>query len=220
MRGLTALIASRRVDFPVRRNAFSRWKYQQVESVHLRVAGHPDDPRTGWRPQRPDGRRVRGGGRGAHCGRPRPSTSAARFSCRRDARSSATWVPLVPHKGQLDLVDAVAALVRDVPDVRVLNRRRRRIAQRAGAADPPPSPGGARHPDRIPATTSPSLLRGLDLFVMSSVTEGPRERRCWMRCQPGSRWSERAPAASPRALSTKRPACSFRCATRRRSHTR
>ena len=78
---------------------------------------------------------------------------------------------LVPHKGQRHLVDAAARLIREVPDARVLivgagelegelARQVRRLR-----LDGKVILTGFR-------SDVPSVLKGLDLFVMSSVTEG------------------------------------------------
>ena len=78
---------------------------------------------------------------------------------------------LAPHKGQRHLVDAAALLVREIPDARVLivgagelagalarRIRRLRLERRVILT-------GFR-------SDVPSVLKGLDLFVMSSITEG------------------------------------------------
>ena len=77
---------------------------------------------------------------------------------------------LVAHKGQRYLVDAAPAVVRALPDTHFLLRRGRTAA---GAArqikhlglEHRVSLAGFR-PDILP------LLKGLNLFVMSSITEG------------------------------------------------
>lgn len=170
MRGLTALIASRRVDFPVRRNAFSRWKYQQVDRFicasrairTILVRGGVRSDRTVVVYEGVDVERIAAAP---------PLDIRRAFQLPAGCPVVGNVGALVPHKGQLDLVDAVAALVRDVPDVRVLivgegelrSELERRIRR--------------HHLEAHVILTGfrddiPSLLRGLDLFVMSSVTEG------------------------------------------------
>ena len=166
----TALIMSRRVDFHVRKNAFSKWKYRQVDrficvsraiQTMLVQDGVPKD-RTVV---------VHDGVEFEHV------ASAPRLDVHREFLLPAgcpvvgTVGALVPHKSQVDLVEATAHLVRDVPDVRVLivgegelrNALERRIRH--------------HHLEAHVTLTGfrndvPSLLHGLDLYVTSSVTEG------------------------------------------------
>ncbi len=170
MRGLTALLASRRVDFPVRRNAFSRWKYQQVDrficasraiQTILMRGGVPGE-RTVVVYEGVDVERIEAA--------PRLDLHRA-FQLPAGCPVVGNVGALVSHKGQVGLVDAVALLVSDVPDVRVLivgegelrSALERRIRHHHLEAHVILT--GFR--DNIP-----SLLHGLDLFVMSSVTEG------------------------------------------------
>ena len=85
------LVASRRVDFHLKGNSFSRWKYRQVDVLHRRVRGDSRDARR----RRHRARARRHGPRGDR--RRRRSTAApavdrARRSsgCRTTRRSSAT----------------------------------------------------------------------------------------------------------------------------------
>ena len=101
----------------------------------------------------------------------RPPTSARSSGCRQARRSSATSRALVAHKGQRYLVDAAPAVVRALPDTHVLIFGEGELR--------PALPRQIKHlglehhvrlvgfrPDVL------SLLKGLDVFVMSSITEG------------------------------------------------
>ncbi len=169
-RGLTALIASRRVDFHIRRNAFSKWKYHQVDrficasgaiQAMLLHDGVRKD-RTVVVHEGVDVERIAATS---------PLDLHHAFQLPAGCPVVGNVGALVPHKGQLGLVDATAILVRDVPDARVLivgegelrGELERRIRH--------------HHLEAHVILTGfrndiPSLLRGLDLFVMSSVTEG------------------------------------------------
>ena len=170
VRGLTALIASRRVDFPIRRNAFSQWKYHQVDRfICASGAIQAMLMRDGVCKDRTvvvyEGVAVE-----RIAATPRLDLHHA-LQLPAGCPVVANVGALVPHKGQRDLVDATAILVRNVPDARVLivgegelrGELERRIRH--------------HHLEAHVILTGfrndiPSLLRGLDLFVMSSVTEG------------------------------------------------
>lgn len=164
------LVASRRVDFRLKGNAFSRWKYRQVdvfvcasETIRRMLVADGIDPE----------RTVT-----VHDGIDLSHVDAAP---RADVHAE-LWLPhlalvvgniaaLVPHKGQHDLVDAAALVLQRVPDAHFLiagdGELRHTLEQQI------------RHlhlqkhvlllgfrPDAL------SLLKAFDLFVMSSVTEG------------------------------------------------
>ncbi len=164
------LVAARRVDFHVKGNSFSRWKYRQVDTF----IASSDAIRTML---------VRDG-----IPADRVVTVHEGVDVDRIARLPALsvhaelWLPahapivgniaaLVPHKGQKHLVDAAALVVGRVPDARfvifgegelrpVLERRVREL-----------------HLDKhvfLPGFRADvlALLKSVDVFVMSSVTEG------------------------------------------------
>jgi len=164
------LVASRRVDFRLARNALSRWKYRQVDlficaSEAIRRIIVAD----GVRPERTVTVRE-----GIDLGRVAAAPAAALHE--------ELWLPhhapivgnvaaLVPHKGQRHLIEAAALVVRQVPDARfviagegelrpVLERaiKEHRLEKHVLLA-------GFR-PDVL------SLHKAFDIFVMSSVTEG------------------------------------------------
>lgn len=164
------IVASRRVDFHLKRNALSRWKYRHID-VFIAVSdvirrmliedGIPAD-------------RIEV----VHDGVP---ISAIDKMPPADIHAE-LWLPhgspivgnvaaLVPHKGQKDLIAAAAKVVRAVPDARfvILGEGELRPALEQQVRDL----GLDRHvflpgfrPDVLP------LQKGFTLFVMSSLTEG------------------------------------------------
>jgi glycosyltransferase involved in cell wall biosynthesis len=164
------LVASRRVDFDLKGNAFSRWKYRQVrcficasEAIRrILLEGGIEPHRTVT---------VHEGIDIAHV----DATPAADIH-------TELWLPhhapvvgniaaLVPHKGQRDLVDAAAMVVREVPDARfvILGDGELRASLehqvRALNLEKHVFLAGFR-PDAL------AVLKSFDLFVLSSVTEG------------------------------------------------
>jgi glycosyltransferase involved in cell wall biosynthesis len=164
------LVIARRVDFHLKRNAFSRWKYKQVDAAIC------------------SSNAIRG--MVIEDGIPEESAFTVHEGVQVDriqALQAADvckelWLPpgsptvgnigaLVAHKGQRYLVDAAPAVVRALPDTHflifgegelrpALTRQIKRLGleHRVILA-------GFR-PDIL------SLLKSLDLFVMSSITEG------------------------------------------------
>jgi len=165
-----ALLASRRVDFHFRGNSFSRWKYRQVdgfiaasEAIRRMLVedGLPQD-RTFTVHEGIDVERVAGAP---------PANVRAEFWLPTHAPVVGNIGALVPHKGQRHLVDAVPIVLADVPDARfvivgegelrpALEHRIRELR-----LDKHVVLSGFR-------TDVLGLLKGFDLFVMSSVTEG------------------------------------------------
>nr|HPK71098.1 glycosyltransferase [Vicinamibacterales bacterium] len=164
------LVIARRVDFHLKRNAFSRWKYQQVDAAicssnAIRAMLVEDGVAADAAFTVYEGVQV-----------DRIRALPAADLCKE------LWLPpgsptignvaaLVPHKGQRYLIDAAPAVIRAVPDAHVLifgegelrpalTRQIRHLGlehrvQLAGF-----------RPDVL------SLLKGLDVFVMCSLTEG------------------------------------------------
>jgi len=163
-------LVSRRVDFHIRRNAFSRWKYGQVElflcaSDAIRTMligdGVPAERTTT-----------------VHDGVDLEHVEAAPHL---DVRAE-LWLPsgapvignvaaLVPHKGHRYLINAAALVVRRVPDARfvIVGEGELEATLRKQIKDLHLEKhvllAGFR-PDAL------SLQKGFDLFAMSSVTEG------------------------------------------------
>jgi len=164
------LVASRRVDFRLRGNALSRWKYRQVD---LFICASEAIRRMLVADGVPPARAVT-----VHEG-----IELSRAEAAPPARlHEELWLPhhaplvgnvaaLVPHKGQRHLVEAAAIVVRHVPDARFVI---------AGEGELRPSLERAirehhlgKHvllagfrPDAL------SLHKAFDIFVMSSLTEG------------------------------------------------
>ncbi len=164
------LVAARRVDFHIRGNAFSLWKYRQVAcfvaashaiAAMLRGDG-VDESRVVVVHEGIDVERVQ-------------ETATANIH-------ETFWLPagvpvvgniaaLVPHKGQKYLVDAAPLVRRHVPDVHfvILGEGELRAALEKQVKE--------AHLEKhvlLPGfrTDVLSLMKSLDVFVMSSVTEG------------------------------------------------
>jgi glycosyltransferase involved in cell wall biosynthesis len=168
--GLPPLIASRRVDFHLNRNSFSRWKYRQVdcfiaasEAIRQMLIGDGvPETRTVT---------VHEGVDPAHIAAAPPVNVHEAFWLPHGAPVVGNIAALVPHKGQRYLIEAAQLVVRQMPDVRFvilgegelresLDRQVREHHLEKHVLLP-----GFR-PDVI------GCLKGFDIFVMSSVTEG------------------------------------------------
>lgn len=169
-RGRPPLIAARRVDFHLKRNALSRWKYRQVDRF---VCASEAIRRMLLDDGVPEARAVTVY-EGIDLERAAGAPSAdlhADFWLPHHAPIVGNVAALVPHKGQRHLIDAAAHVVQRVPDARFviagegelrasLERqiKERRLEKHVFLA-------GFR-PDVL------SVHKAFDLFVMSSVTEG------------------------------------------------
>jgi glycosyltransferase involved in cell wall biosynthesis len=164
------LVASRRVDFHIKGNAFSRWKYRQVDRFlcaselirRMLVADGIPEASTVTVHEGIDVERV--------AATP-PLDPHAEFWLPHGAPVVGNVAALVPHKGQRHLLAAAALVLREVPDARfvvagegelrpALERQIRDLSLEKHVVL-----AGFR-PDVM------SLHKGFDLFVMSSVTEG------------------------------------------------
>src|SRR3954469_24608628 len=164
------LVASRRVDFHLKGNALSRWKYRQVDcficaSEAIRAMVIADGV--------PEARVVT-----VHEGIDLDRIDAAPPA---DLHSE-LWLPhqapivgnvaaLVPHKGQRHLIEAAAIVIQKVPDARFV------IAGEGELRPQLERQIKDRHLEKHVFLTGfrPDILsvhKGFDLFVMSSVTEG------------------------------------------------
>ena len=164
------LVASRRVDFHLKGNSLSRWKYRQVDCF---IAASEAIRQMLVADGIPSSRTVT-----VHEGIDVEHAEAAP----RVNLHEAFWLPhhapivgnvaaLVPHKGQRYLVDAAHLVVQEVPDARFvilgegelrehLERQVREYRLEKHVLLP-----GFR-------TDVLGCIKGFDLFVMSSVTEG------------------------------------------------
>jgi L-malate glycosyltransferase len=168
--GVPPLVAARRVDFRLKRNSFSRWKYRQVDlfiasSEAIRQILIRDGVEAETVVTVHEGIDV---ARMAHV---EAANVHAEFFLPHGAPLIANIAALVPHKGQRHLLDAMPRVIRAVPDARLvilgegelrpqLEQQIRHLHLEHHVVMP-----GFR-PDVL------SLLKGMDIFVLSSETEG------------------------------------------------
>ena len=164
------LVAARRVDFHLARNALSRWKYRQVDvfvcasEAIRRMLVADGIPRA-------RAVTVHEGIDLAHVDAAPPAPLHEELWLPHHAPLVGNVAALVPHKGQRHLIDAAAEVVRREPDARFViagegelreslehQIKHHRLEKHVLLA-------GFR-PDVL------SLHKAFDLFVMSSVTEG------------------------------------------------
>ena len=164
------LVAARRVDFGLKGNALSRWKYDQVDCF---ICASEAIRRILLAGGVPAARAVT-----VHEGIDLGHVAAAPAA----ELHQELWLPhgapivgnvaaLVPHKGQRHFVDAAALVVREVPDARFVVAGEGEL--RGSLEQQIKHLGLERHvilagfrPDVL------SLHKAFDIFVMSSVTEG------------------------------------------------
>lgn len=169
-RSAPRLVAARRVDFHIKGNALSRWKYRQVDcficasDVIRRMLisdGIPSD-RAVTVYEGIDLARVKAAP---------PADLHADLWLPHHAPIVGNVAALVPHKGQRHLIDAAAIVVRKVPDARfvIAGEGELHAALERQIRDH----GLEKHvflagfrPDIL------SVHKAFDIFVMSSVTEG------------------------------------------------
>ncbi|MCU0256668.1 MAG: glycosyltransferase [Vicinamibacterales bacterium] len=164
------LVAARRVDFPLKMHAFSRWKYKQVDLFicaseairHILLTQGVEPSRAITVHEGVDLVHVDAAPRG---------DLHAEFWLPHQAPLVGNIGALVPHKGQRDFVDAAARVLRHVPDTRFViageGELRPQLEQqiRHLSLEKHVLLAGFR-------TDVLSLLKAFDVFVMSSVTEG------------------------------------------------
>lgn len=164
------LVAARRVDFHIRGNAFSRWKYRQVTcfvaASHAIAAMLTEDGI--------EASRIATIHEGIDVERVQQAPIAnvhEEFWMPAGVPVVGNIAALVGHKGQKHLIDAAALVLRQVPDAHflilgegemrpVLERQVKELHLEKHVLLP-----GFR-------TDVLSLLKAFDVFVMSSVTEG------------------------------------------------
>jgi glycosyltransferase involved in cell wall biosynthesis len=167
---LPALVAARRVDFHLKGNSFSRWKYRQVDcfiaasdAIRQMLVGDgvPAD-RTVTVHEGIDVDRV--------ANEPAVNVHEA-FWLPHDAPVVGNIAALVPHKGQRYLIEAAHRVVQEIPDARfvILGEGELREHLERQVRD--------HHLEKhvlLPGfrTDVIGCLKAFDLFVMSSVTEG------------------------------------------------
>ena len=166
----TRLVASRRVDFHIGANLFSRWKYRQVERFicastciqsMLSDDGIPAN-RTTVVYEGIDLERVNAAP---------PIDIHKEFSLPHNALVVGNVAALVPHKGQCYLIDAAARVVRTIPEARFL------VVGDGELAETLQQQIEDLNLQKHVLLTGfradvLSLHKEFDLFVMSSLTEG------------------------------------------------
>jgi glycosyltransferase involved in cell wall biosynthesis len=168
--GKPPLVAARRVDFHLKLNALSRWKYRQVdrficasEAIRLLlVADGVAADRTVTVHEGIDVDRVAAAP---------PAKLHADFWLPHQAPLVGNVAALVPHKGQRHLIDAAQLVLRQVPDARFI------IAGEGELHAPLERHIHALRLEKhvFLAGFRPDVLslhKAFDVFVMSSVTEG------------------------------------------------
>jgi glycosyltransferase involved in cell wall biosynthesis len=164
------LVAARRVDFHLKSNAFSRWKYRQVERFicssdairQMLVADGIPAPLAVT---------VHEGIDVEHVAAAPAADLHAEFWLPHHAPIVGNVAALVPHKGQKHLIEAAASVIHKVPDTRFVI---------AGEGELRPSLERQireRHLEKhvFLAGFRPDVLsvhKAFDIFAMSSVTEG------------------------------------------------
>jgi glycosyltransferase involved in cell wall biosynthesis len=164
------LIAARRVDFHLKGNALSRWKYRQVDCFicasefirRMLIGDGVEEARTVTVHEGIDLGRVEAAP---------PADLHGEFWLPHQAPIIGNVAALVPHKGQRHLIDAAALVVQKEPDARFII---------AGEGELRPSLERQikeHHLEKhvLLAGFRPDVLsvhKGFDIFVMSSVTEG------------------------------------------------
>jgi glycosyltransferase involved in cell wall biosynthesis len=165
-----ALIVSRRVDFHLNRNSFSRWKHRQVDffiaaseaiRTMLVADGVPSERAV----------TVHEGIDLEHVLAAPPVNVHQAFWLPHQAPVVGNVAALVPHKGHRHLIEAAHLVVREMPDTRflILGEGELREQLERQIRD--------YHLEKhvlLPGfrTDVIGCIKGLDLFVMSSVTEG------------------------------------------------
>jgi L-malate glycosyltransferase len=165
-----ALVASRRVDFPLKQNSFSRWKYRQVDRFiaasefirRMLVADGVPADRTVTVHEGIDLQHVAAA----------PAVNVHEvFWLPHHAPVVGNIAALVPHKGQRYLIEAAHLVVQELPDVRfvILGEGELREQLERQVRD--------HHLEKhvlLPGFRTDVLgcLKAFDIFVMSSVTEG------------------------------------------------
>jgi len=168
--GEPPLVVSRRVDFHLRGNSFSRWKHRQVDCFiaaseairQMLVADGVADERTVTVHEGIDVDHVRAA--------PAVNIHEA-FFLPHNAPVVGNIAALVPHKGQRHLIEAAHLVVQRLPDVRFvilgegeLREQLERLVRDYHLEKHVLLPGFR--------TDVLGCLKSFDIFVMSSVTEG------------------------------------------------
>ena len=164
------LVASRRVDFPLKLNALSQWKYRQV-AAFLCASEAIRQILIGQGIPRERALTIHEGIDLAHVDAAPPVSVRETFWLPTNAPIVGCIGALVEHKGHRHLVHASVDIVRAVPEARVvilgegeLRDDLARLIHELGLERHVLLPGF--RPDVL------SLLKTFDVFVMPSITEG------------------------------------------------
>src|SRR5437899_8370951 len=165
-----ALVASRRVDFHLKGNSFSRWKYRQVDcfiaaSEAIRQMLVSDGVEADRAVTVHEGIDV------DHVLAAPPVKLHDAFWLPHGAPVVGNVAALVPHKGQRHLIDAAHLVVGQIPDARFV------ILGEGELREHLEKQIHEHHLEKhvlLPGFRTDVLgcIKGFDLFVMSSVTEG------------------------------------------------
>src|SRR5262245_780409 len=169
-KGEPPLVVSRRVDFHLRGNSFSRWKHRQVDCFiaaseairQMLLADGVPAERTVTVHEGIDVERVAGAP---------PVNVHEAFWLPHDAPVVGNVAALVPHKGQRHLIEAAHLVVQELPDARFV------ILGEGELREPLEHLVKAHHLEKhvlLPGfrTDVFGCIKGFDIFAMSSVTEG------------------------------------------------
>jgi glycosyltransferase involved in cell wall biosynthesis len=165
-----ALVVSRRVDFHLRSNSFSRWKHRQVDCFvaaseairHMLIADGVSPERTVTVHEGIDVDYVRAAP---------PVNVHEAFWLPHQAPVVGNVAALVPHKGQRHLIEAARLVIRQAPDVRFLILGEGELR---GALERQVREYHLEKHVLLPGFRTDVLgcMKGFNLFAMSSVTEG------------------------------------------------
>jgi glycosyltransferase involved in cell wall biosynthesis len=164
------LLATRRIEYPIGRNSFSRWKYSQVERF-IAISGAVRDRLVadGIAPLRISV--VHEGVDVERIERQAAASVHAAFFLPTHAPIVGNIGALTAQKGQHDLIEAAALVVREVPDARFVilgaGELREALEQQIHRKhlERHVILGGFR-------TDAMALLKGFDVFALSSTHEG------------------------------------------------
>ena len=127
-----ALVAARRVDFRLKRNSFSRWKYRQVD-LFIASSNAIRDLLIADGVAAANVVTVYEGIDVGRIERLAPVNVRAQFFLPHNAPVVGNVAALVPHKGQRHLIDAMPMVLAQVPDARAGGPRRRPSSGRSSS---------------------------------------------------------------------------------------
>jgi len=164
------LVASRRVDFHLKRHAFSRWKYRQVD-VFIAASNVIAEMLVGDGVPADRIVTVHDGVNVSFVDKQPLVDAHATFWLPHGAPIVGNVAALVPHKGQKHLVAAAARVHREQPDARVVIVGEGEL--RAPLEKQIKDLGLERHVLLAGFRSDAlGLIKSFDVFAMSSVTEG------------------------------------------------